>query len=276
MSAPSLLEVEDLVVTFGRRRLFGRAASLVRAVDGVSLAVGRGEAVALVGESGSGKSTILRAVTGLHRSRSGSVRLDGIELTGLSERGMKPHRRRMPMVFQDPQGSLDPRLTVAAIVREPLDLASPRPSRAAREARVSELLEEVGLPAAFARRWPHELSGGQRQRVAIARALASRPELLLLDEPVSALDVSVRAQVLNLLADLRERHGLAWLMVSHDLAVVRGISERIVVLRRGRVVESGATDDVLSRPQHPYTRLLVDAVPVPDPTLRRRSRAPAI
>ncbi len=261
MSA-ALLEVQGLAKHFARRRaaLFGPRPDPVRAVDGVSFTLERGGALGLVGESGSGKSTIARLIVGLERASAGSIRLDGTELTRLDARAWRPLRRRVQLVFQDPGSSLDPRQSAAAIVAEPLvihRLGKPRERRL----RALELLESVGLAARQAQRYPHEFSGGQRQRLAIARALALAPELLVCDEPVSALDVSVQAQILNLLHELQERLGLAYLFISHDLAVVRALCPRVAVLRRGQLVELATREELFTRPHHEYTRALLACVP---------------
>jgi len=228
----------------------------VHALRGVSLAVQKGERYGIVGESGSGKSTLLRLLCALDKPTSGSIRFGGQEITGLPERRLGFLRRSLQIVFQDPMSSLDPRMRVRDIVAEPLvALGEPVGNR------VTELLDEVGLPAAAAERYPHQFSGGQRQRIAIARALAPRPAVLVADEPVSALDVSVRGQILNLLADLVDEHGLTLVFVSHDLSVVRHVCETVAVMHHGEIVESGAVDDIWIEPRHPYTRALLAAVP---------------
>jgi oligopeptide/dipeptide ABC transporter ATP-binding protein len=255
-----LLTVEDLRVWFPLER------GVVRAVDGVSFALRRGETLGLVGESGSGKSTVARSVVGLVRPTGGSIRFDGTELAGASHAEYRPLRRRLQMVFQDPYASLNPRMTVASIVGEPLAIHGLR-SGAERDGRVVELLTLVGLDPSMRRRYPHEFSGGQRQRVGLARALAVEPELVLLDEPVSALDVSVQAQVLNLLEDLKRRIGLTYLFIAHNLAVVRHMSDRVAVMYLGRIVELADRDALYAAPAHPYTRALLSAVPVPDPVV---------
>ncbi|HYH18254.1 MAG TPA: oligopeptide/dipeptide ABC transporter ATP-binding protein [Azospirillum sp.] len=267
-----LLEVTDLKRDYAlpRRRLFERPGS-VRALHGVSFAVAAGESFGIVGESGCGKSTLARAVLALEHPTSGTVRLLGHDLSTLRPRALKAMRRHMSMVFQDPYGSLDPRHRIARIVAEPMASLMPEVGRAERAERVREALSEVGLGAAAAGRYPHEFSGGQRQRVAIARALITRPELVVADEPVSALDVSVQAQVLNLMLDLRERLGLSYLFISHDLSVVRCVTDRVAVMYLGRIVETGPTAEIFARPRHPYTQALLDAVPCPDP-LRRGHR----
>ncbi len=250
-----------------RRRLFAPAPRRT-ALDTVSLVLMPGEVLGLVGESGSGKSTLGRLAVGLERADAGVVRLAGIDLANAGRRDWRRLRRDAQMVFQDPFGSLDPRLTVARIVAEPLALLQLPPAEAA--ARVAQALAEVGLGVAALGRYPHEFSGGQRQRIAIARALITRPRLLVADEPVSALDVSVQAQVLNLMADLRVRHGLAYLFISHDLAVVAHLADRIAVMQAGKIVETGPTAALLERPRHPFTQALLAAVLPPDP---QRARA---
>jgi len=256
VSAP-LLAVRDLCVHYRPRRGGGPP---VRAVDGVSPELERGRSLGLVGESGCGKSTTARAIVGLERATAGSIRLAGTELTGLGRRAWLPYRRRVQLVFQDPATALDPRQSVGSSVAEPL--AIHRLGRAReRRRRAAELLDAVGLDASHARRLPHELSGGQRQRVAIARALALEPELLVLDEPVSALDVSIQAQIVNLLRELQERLGLAYLFIAHDLAVVRHVCARVAVMYLGRIVEEGPREAVFGAPRHPYTRALLAAVP---------------
>jgi oligopeptide/dipeptide ABC transporter ATP-binding protein len=254
---------EALLRVRGLRVEFRGAAGTVRAVDGVDLDVPRGSAVGLVGESGSGKSTIARTLVGFERATAGSARLGDVELLQLRGAAWRPLRRRLQMVFQDPYASLDPRMRVGALVAEPLAVHGMGASE--REARVAHLLERVRLAPALASRRPHELSGGQRQRVGLARALALEPELLLLDEPVSALDVSVQAQVLGLLGELRESLGLSYLLIAHHLAVVRKLCDRVAVLFAGRIVEEGPRDRLFGDPRHPYTRALLDAVPQPDP-----------
>jgi len=264
--SPVLLEARGLRRHYpiGRGLWLGRRGRLLRAVDGVDLEVRRGETLAVVGESGCGKSTLARLLLRLERPDAGTLRLDGIDLASLPERRLRPLRRRLQIVFQDPYASLNPRLSVAALVAEPL-LVHGQGGAAERRARVGELLALVGLRPALADRFPHELSGGQRQRVAIARALATGPELLVADEPISALDVSVQAQVLNLLADLRARLGLALVLVTHDLAVVRHMADRVAVMYLGKIVERAPAEALLSAPRHPYSRALLAAVPRPDP-----------
>jgi peptide/nickel transport system ATP-binding protein len=266
-----LLEVTDLVKHFPLKRglLIEREVDRVRAVDGVSFSVAKGETLGLVGESGSGKSTLSRTVLALLAPTSGSVRFEGREIAGLSRREMRPLRAEMQMVFQDPYASLNPRKRVGQIVGDPLRLQG-RASGAELRDQVQELLDRVGLSPAHYQRYPHEFSGGQRQRIGIARALALRPKLIVADEPVSALDVSIRAQILELLADLQKDFGLTYVFVAHDIGVVRHVSDRIAVMHEGKIVEQGPADQVCERPADAYTRELLAAVPVPDP---RESRA---
>ena len=268
MTAP-VLEVEGLTKHFPvERGILRRPVAWVRAVDGVDFAIAPGETLCLVGESGCGKSTVARLVLRLTEPSSGAIRLGGTDITALSEAEMAPWRRRVQMVFQDPYASLNPRLRVGQIVAEPLENFE-RLSAAERADRVGAILARVGLRPEAATRYPFEFSGGQRQRLGIARALALRPDLIVADEPVSALDVSGQAQVLNLLMDLQEEFGLAFLFVSHDLAVVEHIGHRIAVMYLGKIVEIGPKDEVLSAPKHPYTQALIAAAPVPDPRARR-------
>jgi peptide/nickel transport system ATP-binding protein len=266
-----LLEVTDLVKHFPVKRgiLLDREVDRVRAVDGVSFSVARGETLGLVGESGSGKSTLSRAVLQLLAPTSGSVRFEGREIAGLSRRRMQPLRAEMQLIFQDPYASLNPRKRVGQIVGEPLRLHG-RASGAQLRSEVGRLLERVGLGPEHYNRFPHEFSGGQRQRIGIARALALRPKLIVADEPVSALDVSIRAQILDLLAELQDEFGLTYVFVAHDIGVVRHVSDRIAVMHEGKIVEQGPADRVCERPADPYTQSLLAAVPVPDP---RESRA---
>jgi oligopeptide transport system ATP-binding protein len=269
-----LLQVERLVKHFPVRRglLIAREVGQVRAVDDVSFEISRGETLGLVGESGSGKSTLCRTILQLLMPTAGSVRFEGREIAGLSRRRMRPMRREMQMIFQDPYASLNPRKRVGQIVGDPLRLQRVA-SGAELRSRVQELLERVGLSPEHYDRFPHEFSGGQRQRVGIARALALRPKLIVADEPVSALDVSIRAQIVNLLADLQDEFGLTYLFVAHDIGVVRHVSDRIAVMHEGRIVEQGPADRVCERPSDPYTQALLAAVPVPDPRESRARRA---
>ncbi len=267
-----LLEIEGLHKDFPvRRGLLGRTLGTVRAVDGVDLAVRRGECLALVGESGSGKTTVARCALRLIEPTAGSVRFDGEDLMALGARELRRRRRRFQMVFQDPYGSLNPRQRIGSVVGEPLEVHESGLGRAEREERVRGLLGTVGLAPEMTTRWPHELSGGQRQRVGIARALAAGPELLVADEPVTALDVSIRGQILSLLEDLRQRLGLALLLIAHDMAAVERLADRVAVMYLGRIVEVAPRTALFSQPLHPYTVSLLSAVPRPEPG-RRRSR----
>jgi peptide/nickel transport system ATP-binding protein/oligopeptide transport system ATP-binding protein len=267
-----LVRARDLQVHFPVRSsgLRRRTTGAVRAVDGVDLDVRRGEVLGLVGESGCGKSTLGNALLRLVEPTGGSVEFDGTDVTGLSKRDLRALRRRAVMVFQDPYASLDPRMTVGQTVAEPLQVHGLHPGTAARTARVAELLDLVGLDPAVASRYPHEFSGGQRQRVGIARALAGEPDFVVCDEAIASLDVSVQAQVLNLLRSLQRRLGLTLLFVSHDLAAVRHLADRIAVMYLGRVVEVASAAELSDDPQHPYTQALLSAVPVPSPALERR------
>jgi len=257
-----LLEVRDLKVHFPvRHSVIQHGNAVVKAVDGVSLSVEPGETVGLVGESGCGKSTLGRAVIGLVKPTAGEVFFDGAKISALSKNEFRKTRRHLQIIFQDPVGSLNPRMTVRQILSEPLDIHKLAPSREERATRIAELLENVGLAPNHADRYPHEFSGGQRQRIGIARALAVEPRLIICDEPVSALDVSIQAQIINLLQDLQSRLGLAYLFIAHDLAVVEHISQRILVMYLGRIVESGNPNEVVNNPRHPYTRALISAVP---------------
>ncbi len=269
MSSEPLLRVRNLHKHFPAPGQAGKTQQVVRAVDGVSLDVERGQTLGLVGESGCGKSTLARTLVGLQPATSGSIRFDGIELAGLSARAWRPLRRRIQMIFQDPFASLDPRQTVGSILAEPLAIHRIVRGPRARRLRAMALLEEVGLDPRHVRRYPHEFSGGQRQRIGIARALALQPELILCDEPVSALDVSIQAQVINLLQDLQERFGLTYLFIAHDLAVVRHLCPRVAVMYLGSVVEVAERDALFSNPRHPYTQALLSAIPVPDPAVER-------
>jgi oligopeptide/dipeptide ABC transporter ATP-binding protein len=269
MSAEPLLRVESLVKHFPiRGRMFARAGGAVRAVDGVSFDVAVGETLALVGESGCGKSTTGRLVLRLLEPTSGKVFFAGEDLFALSPEAMRAHRRSMQIIFQDPFASLNPRMTVGQTLEEPLALHGLAQGRRAQ--RVSEILRLVGLGPEHARRYPHEFSGGQRQRIGIARALAVEPRLIVCDEPVSALDVSIQAQVINLLRDLQSRLGLSYVFIAHDLAVVKFIATRIAVMYLGKIVEYADKRGLFASPRHPYTQALLSSIPVPDPAVNRR------
>jgi len=255
------------------RLLEGLPREILRAVDGVSFEVRRGETLALVGESGCGKSTVARLIVGLYEPSRGRIEFDGVTLTGARDRAeVRRVRRRMQMIFQDPYASLNPRWRVREVIAEPLRVLGLATSTSEIEARVAELLAQVGLAPEDADKYPHEFSGGQRQRISIARALAGRPEFLVCDEPTSALDVSVQAQILNLMTDLQERLGLTYLFISHNLAVVSHIADRIGVMYLGRIVELATAERLFSRPRHPYTRMLLDAVP--DLEMTGKARTP--
>ena len=260
-----LLNLKDVKKYFGLRGTPWKKAQAVRAVDGVNIVVRKGETLGLVGESGSGKSTLARIATRLLDPTQGRVEIGGKDVTTLKGRRLRPIRRQIQMVFQDPQASLNPRQSVGTILSTPFRAQGVRPTRA----QLVELLEQVGLAEQHLERYPHEFSGGQRQRIGIARALSVKPELLVCDEPVSALDVSVQAQVLNLLADLRDELGLSYVLVAHDLAVVRQVADRIAVMYLGTIVEEGPAAQVYEAPAHPYTKALLSAVPVPEPGVVR-------
>jgi peptide/nickel transport system ATP-binding protein len=270
---PVLLELRDVVKEFPvtRGTVVKRRVGAVHAVSGVTLTVDEGETLGLVGESGCGKTTLGRLMVVLERPTSGEVVFGGRSLTTMPRRDLRRHRPQFQLMFQDPYASLDPRMQVRDILREPLQI-NRMGSRRQQERRVLELLQEVGLSARSAARYPHEFSGGQRQRVGLARALALNPRLVVADEPVSALDVSIRSQVLNLMNDLQRVHRLTYVVISHDLAVIRYVSDRIAVMYLGKLVEIGSRDAVYRRPAHPYTAALVQAIPVPDPDVERAKK----
>ena len=268
-----LLKVQDLKKHFkvGGGLFVNRQGRMLKAVDGVSFEIRRGETFGLVGESGCGKTTLGQTIVRLYEPTSGHIVFDGTDISGMSDEQIRPLRRGMQMIFQDPASSLDPRMTVGGIISEPLDVFRVG-SRDEQKHKVEELLRVVGLNGYFINRYPHEFSGGQRQRIGIARALALNPKLIVCDEAVSALDVSIQAQVLNLLKDLQAQFGLTYLFVAHNLAVVAHISDRIGVMYLGKMVELGTTSDIYDHPMHPYTKALLSAIPVPQVGQRRRER----
>ncbi len=265
----ALLEVEGLVKHFvAARSVFGRPTAFIKAVDGVSFSLDTGKTLALVGKSGCGKSTVSRLLLRLIEPDSGRIRFEGRDLLAFDANQLRAFRRDAQIIFQDPYASLNPRMTISQILTEPLALHDLVPA-SRRGQRVEELLRLVGLEPRFARRYSHEFSGGQRQRIAIARALAVEPKLIICDEPVSALDVSIRSQILNLLRDLQDRLGLAYIFVSHDLAVVKHIADRVAVMNLGGIVEMANTEALFASPRHPYSRALLSAIPVPEPRAKR-------
>ncbi|MFH8338585.1 ABC transporter ATP-binding protein [Streptomyces sp. AM6-12] len=271
-SGEPVLEVSGLVKHYPLTRgvLFKKRIGAVRAVDGVDFTLGRGETLGIVGESGCGKSTVAKLLCNLERPTAGSIRFKGEDITRLSGRALKAVRRNIQMVFQDPYTSLNPRMTVGDIVGEPYEIHPEAAPKGDRRRRVRELLDVVGLDPDFVNRYPHQFSGGQRQRIGIARGLALRPEVIVADEPVSALDVSVQAQVINLLDRLQAEFELSYVFIAHDLSIVRHISDRVGVMYLGRIVETGRDTEIYEHPTHPYTQALLSAVPVPDPEARER------
>jgi oligopeptide transport system ATP-binding protein len=268
----ALLEVKNLKVHFPvKHGLFSRVRETVKAVDDVSFSIAPGETLGLVGESGCGKTTLGRAIVRLVEATSGQILLEGEDITHMGGSTLRSRRRKFQMIFQDPYGSLNPRMTVEQIVGEALDIHQLVDSKTARRARIIDLLKSVGLDdPVYAQRYPHEFSGGQRQRIGIARALAVEPRLIICDEPVSALDVSVQAQIINLLCDLQQKHGIAYLFIAHDLAVVEHISHRVLVMYLGKIVEAAEAKGLIRDPQHPYTQALISAVPEVDPETKRK------
>lgn len=265
-----LLEVKNLKTHFPikSKNLFGSTRGYVKAVDGVSFCIREGETFGLVGESGCGKTTIGKTILCLEKATSGAVYFNGVNLLDVKEKDFKPLRKEMQIIFQDPYSSLDPRMTVAEIIREPMDIHNVY-TEEERDQHVNELLELVGLAGFHSRRYPPELSGGQRQRVGIARALALKPKFIVCDEPVSALDVSIQSQILNLLSDLKEKLGLSYLFIAHGMAVVKHISDRIGVMYLGKLVEISPKDQLYENPLHPYTEALLSAIPIPDPEIKK-------
>ncbi len=269
-----LLQVSDLQMHFPITKgiIFQRQVGAIKAVDGIDFSLYRGETLGLVGESGCGKSTTGRAILQLYRPTNGAVLFEGQDLTTTKGEDLRKMRRRMQMIFQDPYASLNPRMTVGSIVGEPLEVHGIGKSKKERQDRVQELLKIVGLNPYFINRYPHEFSGGQRQRIGIARALAVNPSFIVCDEPISALDVSIQAQIINLLEDLQEEFNLTYLFIAHDLSVVRHISDRIAVMYLGKIVELAERDELYAKPMHPYTQALLSAVPIPDPAIESQRK----
>ena len=269
--AETLVEVRDLKMHFPitEGAIVPRVVAHVKAVDGISFDIKKGETLGLVGESGCGKTTTGRCILQLENATSGEIIYDGQDLNKLDKKAMRPLRQRIQVIFQDPYSSLNPRMKIGDIISEPMMVHQTEPDKAARDSRVRELLGVCGLNPAFADRYPHEMSGGQRQRVGIARALAVKPEFIICDEAVSALDVSIQAQVINLLEELREEYDLTYLFISHDLSVVRHLCQRVAVMYLGNIVELAETDELFDNPIHPYTKALLEAVPIPDPVIEQ-------
>jgi len=273
-SEQPLLTVRGLKMHFPITRgiIFQRQVGAIKAVDGLDFTMYKGETLGLAGESGCGKSTTGRAILQLYRQTEGSVNFEGVELTQTRGEELRKMRRRMQMIFQDPYASLNPRMTVGSIIGEPLEVHGIGANKRERQERVQELLKTVGLNPYFVNRYPHEFSGGQRQRIGVARALAVNPAFIVCDEPISALDVSIQAQIINLLEDLQEELGLTYLFIAHDLSVVRHISDRIAVMYLGKIVELADRDDLYENPMHPYTQALLSAVPIPDPQIEMQRK----
>jgi oligopeptide transport system ATP-binding protein len=270
-SAPALVTIRDLKMHFpvAEGALFSSVVAHVRAVDGISFTIRKGETLGLVGESGCGKTTTGRCILRLEHPTGGEILFDGKNLVDLDQKSMRALRQKIQVIFQDPYSSLNPRMKIGEIISEPMKVHRTEPNKAARDARVTELLRLCGLDPKFADRYPHEMSGGQRQRVGIARALSVRPEFIICDEAISALDVSIQAQIINLLEDLRDQFGLTYLFIAHDLSVVRHLCHRVAVMYLGKIVELADCDELYSNPLHPYTQALLAAVPVPDPDLEK-------
>jgi oligopeptide/dipeptide ABC transporter ATP-binding protein len=269
--APDLVTIRDLKMHFPvtEGALFSRQVAQVRAVDGISFTIRKGETLGLVGESGCGKTTTGRCILRLEHPTAGEILFDGKNLVGLNQKSMRALRQKIQVIFQDPYSSLNPRMKIGEIISEPMKVHGTEPNKAARDARVMELLRLCGLDPRFADRYPHEMSGGQRQRVGIARALSVRPEFIICDEAISALDVSIQAQIINLLEDLRDQFGLTYLFIAHDLSVVRHLCHRVAVMYLGKIVELADCDELYGNPLHPYTQALLGAVPVPDPDMEK-------
>ncbi len=271
--APALVSVNQLCKAYGGRGgMFGSSTVAFKAVNNVSFDIAAGETLGLVGESGSGKSTTGRVLLQLEAPTSGDILFRNKNITGLSKAMLKPYRRDMQIIFQDPYASLNPRMTVGEFVAEPLDVHGLAGARSERQDRVASLFRKVGLDPSFMKRYPHEFSGGQRQRVNIARAIALNPAFIVADEPITALDVSIQAQIVNLFQDLQDELGLTYLFIAHDLSMIRYLCHRVAVMLRGRIVEIGPCEAIFENPQHPYTKALLSAIPVPDPDIERNRR----
>jgi peptide/nickel transport system ATP-binding protein len=273
LKSQPLISVDRLCKTYGgEKRLIGGPTPLLKAVNNVSFDIAPGETLGLVGESGSGKSTTGRVLLQLETPTSGNIFYKGQNITGLTKSKLKPYRRDMQIIFQDPYASLNPRMTVGDFVAEPLEVHRLAGARSERQDRVASLFTKVGLDPGFMKRYPHEFSGGQRQRVNIARAIALNPAFIVADEPITALDVSIQAQIVNLFQDLQDELGLAYLFIAHDLSMIRFLCHRVAVMLRGRIVEIGPCEAIFENPQHPYTKALLSAIPVPDPDIERNRR----